>query len=204
MSVSSHWDDMDLMAYADGELSDGTRRDIRAHLTTCPDCRARLDQWDDLIHRIGTGADQAHPVDLRPAVMRSLRREHTTSRRVSWLLLAELAAGAALSAILVSALRQVWLTAALIVEPLLGKPTIEVVWGELEAQIAQSARQLAELIAEAISAMPRVHLDGQVILGWWPWLAIGVLVWLLINGLLISGGTFARLGTGLRKREHSG
>lgn len=204
MTDSSHRDDLDLMAYADGELTPETRAKIQEHVTACPDCRSRLDQWQELILQIGTGDDEAHSVDVRPAVMRSLRREHATRTRISWLLVAELAAGGALSAALLSVLRQAWLAALSLLEPILARPVHEEWWSLIQGQISAIPNQLAQSLEVVVSRLPSMPLDAQIILSGWPWLVLGGLAWLLVNGVLISGRSIAQIGPNVGKREPSG
>lgn len=65
--MNDQWTDR-LSEYVDGELADGERSALEAHLATCADCRATVDDLRKVVGRARALDDRAPKADLWPGV----------------------------------------------------------------------------------------------------------------------------------------
>ena len=89
--MRDQWTDR-LSEYLDGELAAGERSALEAHLGTCPECRATLEDLRQVVDRAKRLEDRPPTVDLWPGV----RARLTPGRRVSFSVPQLLAASIAL------------------------------------------------------------------------------------------------------------
>jgi hypothetical protein len=72
--MERHWTDR-LSEYLDGELPDGTREKLEAHLADCPECRAVLDQLREVAESAHRLEDRMPERDLWPEIARGIGGE---------------------------------------------------------------------------------------------------------------------------------
>ncbi len=65
--MTEHWTDR-LSDYLDGNLPDGDRALLEAHLDVCPDCRETLDDLRRLVTRAHAATERPLPADLWPGI----------------------------------------------------------------------------------------------------------------------------------------
>lgn len=78
--MNDKWTDR-LSEYLDGELDDEQRTALQAHLATCGDCRATLEDLRRVVARAKALADRAPAGDLWSGIARQIRREHVPDVR---------------------------------------------------------------------------------------------------------------------------
>jgi hypothetical protein len=96
--MNDQWTDR-LSEYVDGELAAGERAALEAHLATCADCRATLEQLRRVVTRAQSLEDRAPSADLWPRVHARLtpgRRPGVNPRRLSFTMPQLIAASIAL------------------------------------------------------------------------------------------------------------
>ena len=72
--IPGHEPHEDLAAYALGLLDDAERRDIEAHLASCPACRAELSRLEDVVGDLGAMATPVPPApELRERLVADIR-----------------------------------------------------------------------------------------------------------------------------------
>lgn len=199
----SHPDELDLMAYVDRELPDPLRAHIRGHLGSCERCRARTEAWENLFARVESGAAVDEHIDVRTAVMRSLRRNRASSRSVRLLLIGELAASVGLLVVLFGAFSRLGPTLLQLFEPLALQLVLTQSWDQFVFWIQDSLNALIQAAALAWEGIQVPPINVSLPASWWPWLAALAAVWLLGNGLLLTGKTFLLPGP-TRKGEQRG
>jgi len=72
--MTRHWTDR-LSEYLDGELSEGTRDKLEAHLADCPECSAVLDQLRGIVDSAHQLEDRLPERDLWPEIVRGIGTE---------------------------------------------------------------------------------------------------------------------------------
>jgi anti-sigma factor RsiW len=89
-----------LDAYADGELSASETKSVEAHLTRCPECRARLEEWKQIRTAFFSPPEEKPSPALVVRVMNALEPEPVTFGSViRWLAPTLAAAAVALFAV---------------------------------------------------------------------------------------------------------
>ena len=73
--MNDKWTDR-LSEYLDGELDNEQREALDAHLATCGDCRATLEDLRRVVGRARALEDRAPAADLWPGIAKQIRREH--------------------------------------------------------------------------------------------------------------------------------
>ena len=184
----SHLSSQTLDLYLDDELAAGERRAVESHLEACAHCRGRLAGLRELFVALDTLQSESIPVDLAPRVL-----ERVSSRARLWV------AGAAILTILAA---QVGVTALLVLWPVW---PVWPVWpgpGDWFAhalsivsgtQSQGSPGPLApdSLLAGAQGWLGNIANQGAGLLEridpvqWWVALAVGAILWLVGNRLLI-------------------
>ncbi len=82
MAVTAHVEDL-LPALALGSLEPRERERVSRHLASCPDCRARLAEYEELVASVGLALPQAEPPrSLRGRILREAARQAPRARRV--------------------------------------------------------------------------------------------------------------------------
>ncbi len=79
--MNDQWTDR-LSEYVDGELANGERHALEAHLATCAACRATLDDLRNVVGRAKSLEARGPTSDLWPGVARSIRGLHVVDRPV--------------------------------------------------------------------------------------------------------------------------
>ncbi len=84
----SHVDEGTLHTYLDGELSEGQRREVEAHLSSCVECQARLEQVTALGQRVSELMAELEPGPLQAPAWRDIEARAAARRarmpRRSW------------------------------------------------------------------------------------------------------------------------
>jgi hypothetical protein len=70
--MSEHLHELDLLDFADGELDRARRREIEAHLATCPECAASLAEVESGRDALRSSALLQLPPERREAIRRAL------------------------------------------------------------------------------------------------------------------------------------
>jgi len=79
--MNDQWTDR-LSEYADGELAAAERTALEAHLSTCADCRATLEELRQVVARAQALEDREPASDLWPGVAQRIRRGRIADRPV--------------------------------------------------------------------------------------------------------------------------
>jgi anti-sigma factor RsiW len=84
----SHVDEGTLHAYLDGQLSEGQRREVEAHLAACTECQARLEQATALAQRVSELMAELEPGPVQAPAWREIEARAAARRpgtpRRSW------------------------------------------------------------------------------------------------------------------------
>ncbi len=82
MAVTAHVEDL-LPALALGSLEPREKERVSRHLGSCPDCRARLAGYEELVASLGLAVPQVEPPrSLRSRIVREAARQAPRARRV--------------------------------------------------------------------------------------------------------------------------
>jgi len=81
----NHLSDELLNEYLDFALAPDSRARVDAHLAVCPECSARLADWQILFTQIDSLPDLALDVDLSPVIMLNLKYPTRLPRPLWWL-----------------------------------------------------------------------------------------------------------------------
>lgn len=147
--MNDQWTDR-LSEYVDGELASGERAALEAHLATCADCRATLEDLRNVVARAKALEDRPPRADLWPGIDARL----TPGRRVSFSLPQLLAASIAL--VLLSG-GGVWLALRSPPAPSSSPATVQTVrWARADAAVADLEEALARNEARFDTATVRV------------------------------------------------
>lgn len=139
-----------LSEYVDGELASGERAALEAHLATCADCRATLEELRRVVARAKALEDRPPRVDLWPGIHARL----TPGRRVSFSVPQLLAASIAL--VLLSG-GGVWLALRPPPAPSPSPATVQTVrWARADAAVAELQEALGRNEARLDTATVRV------------------------------------------------
>lgn len=181
-----HLDEFMLHEYLDDALDLRVRAEVEAHLTTCPECAARLAELQALFAAIEALPDVPLQRDLTPEVLETLRPAPVTaSPLLRWTTALQLAAAIAL---LLFAWPRITDRLAGLVAGALGAQVVAGLTDGVRLLSAQWSAALVwarDLDVPGVGAARLAPVLQLPPLTWWLLLAAALLFWLAGNGLLL-------------------
>jgi len=99
-----------LQAYLDQALDPLTRKRVEEHLEACSTCREELTRFENLVSRLGTLPEVSSPIDFSPGILSQLRVNKKPSQGLTWTLLIEAVAAAAVLGLTIPAFQgAIWI-----------------------------------------------------------------------------------------------
>jgi len=181
-----HPDQDTLQAYLDRALVPNSSREVEEHLESCPTCREEIALLKKMFTRLESLPEIPLPKDFSPAVLEMIRDQKQLSRGVTWTLVIEGIAAAALLGLIIPALQfTTWI-------PRLVNTQLEIQaglnvfltqlfssWMLWWAQLKISSNHLIEAFQVPLEIPASLPAP-------WTWILLAAGLGLLINGLLIK------------------
>lgn len=188
----AHLSEDQLYAYIDRELAESSRRRVEAHLEACPACQERVSELTSLFADIESVPDEPLGRDLAPDVVAAVRARQRESDLLTRVAGAEALVAAAITAavLLLRGGRPVpgTLFGGLSEAAVELQIAFELVAAEFYAAAVDLSSVWSELLAAVSQGSSGALPSAPAWLSWGPVLAVGLVLWLLGNGVLLRLG----------------